>query len=135
MATCPNLSPPPDTANTSNSLGVRARTVTLRSTLTTSAYRPERTTMRILHVTPTDASLADVDGTLATLQALIGGDIQCIPLGHDSAMYVNENGKYLDLPENSMATRLCLHYRSGLDPQDSGRRPGRRPRNFSTGRC
>lgn len=62
--------------------------------------------MRILRITPTNASLADVDGSLATLQAIIGGDIQWIPLGHDSAMYAHENGKYLNLPENPIATRL-----------------------------
>jgi hypothetical protein len=34
-------------------------------------------------------------------------------------MYAHENGKHLNLPENPIATRLCLHYRTGLDPEDS----------------
>ncbi|MCZ4277748.1 DUF3846 domain-containing protein [Rhodococcoides yunnanense] len=75
--------------------------------------------MRIVKITPTGTTLTTVDGDLTALQSLVGGDLQWIPLGDDSAMYVNENGRYLRMPENPIATRLCLHYRAGLDPADA----------------
>jgi hypothetical protein len=75
--------------------------------------------LRIAKIMPTRITLMTVDGDLTTLQSLVGGDVQWIPLGDDSAMYVNENGRYLRMPENPIATRLCLHYRAGLDPEDA----------------
>lgn len=74
--------------------------------------------MRIVKITPTGITLTTVAGGLTALQSLVDGDIQWIPLGDDSAMYVNENGRYLRMPDNPIATRLCLHYRAGLDPAD-----------------
>jgi hypothetical protein len=75
--------------------------------------------MKIMKILPTTITMPVIDGNLTTLQSIVGGDIQWIRLGSDSAMYVNENGRYLGLPENPIATRLCLHYRVGLDPADA----------------
>ena len=45
--------------------------------------------------------------TLEELQGFVGGYIQEIDVG-DREMYLNEEGKYLNLPLNARATRLAV---------------------------
>ena len=49
----------------------------------------------------------DIDGTLESMQALVGGYIEALDLTGDSTMWVNEEGLLLDLPYNHTATMFA----------------------------
>ena len=55
----------------------------------------------------------EIDGSLASMQKLVGGLIQPIDLAEDTTMWVNEEGLMLDLPYNHLATSFCAIY--GID--------------------
>jgi hypothetical protein len=43
---------------------------------------------------------------LAELRAVVGGDIQAVPAPDGRTLYLNEHGKYQQLPRNTAATTL-----------------------------
>jgi hypothetical protein len=47
--------------------------------------------------------------SLQELQAIVGGDIEAIPTPDGRPMYLNTDGKRLDLPLNARATALVGH--------------------------
>ncbi len=55
----------------------------------------------------------EIDGTLSSMQSLVGGLIQPIDLAEDVTMWVNEEGLLLDLDYNTLATSFCAIY--GID--------------------
>jgi hypothetical protein len=52
----------------------------------------------------------EIDGTLKSMQGLVGGLIQPIDLAEDTVMWVNEEGLLADLPYNHIATTFCAIY-------------------------
>lgn len=61
--------------------------------------------IRVVVVKPLEKPVADwIDNDLASLQAMVGGDIEAVyPFGNDPAVLVcNENGKLLNLPPNRL---------------------------------
>lgn len=47
-----------------------------------------------------DPRMETIRNDLHTLQRLVGGYIEAVPLAEDMAMIVNEEGKLMDLPKN-----------------------------------
>jgi len=66
-----------------------------------------------------DPILVEIEGTLASLQAVVNGYIQVVSFGIQAQAYVNEDGKALELAYNGQATKLCFQYGVGLAPEDS----------------
>lgn len=56
----------------------------------------------------------EIDGSLASMQAIVGGLIQPLDLTEDSTIWVNEEGLLLDLPYNHVATELLRQWYQGL---------------------
>jgi hypothetical protein len=51
--------------------------------------------------------IIEIDGSLSSMQSLVGGLIQPIDLLEDVTMWVNEEGLLIDLPYNHLATTFC----------------------------
>jgi len=64
------------------------------------------------------ASVCEIDGTLASLQKLVGGYIEAVKLTPCVVGYVNEDGKAMGLPLNKMATWTCRRLCVGLADDD-----------------
>lgn len=64
------------------------------------------------------AELRRIRPDLATMQELVGGDIEPLQLDPDTHMYFNESGRLENLPANGAATRLVYLYNPGLAPHD-----------------
>jgi hypothetical protein len=66
------------------------------------------TAKRGLWVTATDElETIDFNGDeLSTLQRCVGGNVEIVRLSDSVTMWVNEEGKVIDLPPNRIATRL-----------------------------
>lgn len=56
----------------------------------------------------------EIDGSLASMQAIVGGLIQPIDLVEDCTIWVNEEGLLLGLPYNYIATDLTNQWYQGL---------------------
>jgi hypothetical protein len=67
----------------------------------------------ILLTTDCRITPVEVDGTLESLQAQVGGDIEALVIPEGAfgtlggTMYINENGKAEGLPRNRYAQRVC----------------------------
>lgn len=55
---------------------------------------------------------------LDTLQAIVGGLIECVSLASDCHLYCSEEGKLDGLPVNAAATMLVEHCRPGFMSRD-----------------
>ncbi len=82
--------------------------------------------MRILVVEPTkDPYVKEIDGSLASMQAIVGGFIQAVePFDdHNVLLLCNEEAKLLGLPENrflrdsAMAVRMILSTARSSSPK------------------
>lgn len=56
----------------------------------------------------------EIDGTLASMQAIVGGLIQPLDLTETETLWANEEGLLLDLPYNHVATELLRQWYQGL---------------------
>lgn len=64
------------------------------------------------------AEVRDVERTLESMQALVGGDIEAVGLG-ENTMYINEMGKYTaGMGLNHKATTLVEHFHPGFQQRD-----------------
>jgi len=68
--------------------------------------------MRGLSIIATDDGyeLREFDGGLAELQAVVGGNIEPIPSAEFVTIFINDEGKYLDLPINRLAMDVWLRW-------------------------
>lgn len=64
------------------------------------------------------AHLLRLTPDLTSLQALVGGYVQQVPLPRHAVMYLNEEGKFAGLAPNLHATVLARHLNAGLAPDD-----------------
>lgn len=44
--------------------------------------------------------IAEISNTLEALQEVVGGYIECVPIGSDAVIICNEEGKMYQMPEN-----------------------------------
>lgn len=57
-------------------------------------------------------STDQIDGSLESMQAIVGGDIQPVDFelaGADATLWLNENGKVVELAPNAVASLLVGH--------------------------
>lgn len=71
----------------------------------------EKQKIKKAYIIRTNGNKTDLDHrpTLAETQQVVGGYIELVPLLKDKTMVVNEDGRRMGLPVNSMATQLYRH--------------------------
>lgn len=75
-----------------------------------------RTVLGVLVRTTGEISLGMVNTDLTSLQAIVGGDLECVELGAGGAhLYCNENGVLDGLRINTVATRAMHELRPTLE--------------------
>lgn len=88
--------------------------------------------MRILVVEPTkDPYVKEIDGSLASMQAIVGGFIQAVePFDdHNVLLLCNEEAKLLGLPRKTASCGIAMAYRMTLSTARSSS-PKAAARNF-----
>jgi hypothetical protein len=55
-------------------------------------------------------AVAEFDGGLRELQAVVGGNIEAAPADESVTLWINEDGKGLDLPANRLAMDVWLRW-------------------------
>lgn len=61
----------------------------------------------ILRYSEPTVTFSEIDGSLERMQKIVGGWIEPIQLPNGCLMYVNEEGRILDLPKNPLASVFC----------------------------
>lgn len=57
--------------------------------------------MKVIIKAPNNPAVeAEIDNTLETMQGIVGGYIECIPLTYEALIICNEEGKIRNLPYN-----------------------------------
>lgn len=75
--------------------------------------------MKALVITPESVEVVEKDWEAKNaIHDALGGWLEALPMGPNAHAFIDEDGKFKELPYNDLATKLCFALQIGLRPDD-----------------